>query len=251
MSNPNQSSDKLPREIYMRRRIAAFVVILVVVVGLLIAFSAFGGNNDDETAAPESTPVSAPENSEDEGAGSEGSEEIESESAEPSAANDEEANRDQARDGESEESSNDSNSSNIDPALADKDSCELSDLVIRASSDATTYPNGVQPNFGMTVVNPTGADCDINLDEETLRFEVYRISDNQRMWTDTDCYDSVQTGTYSFLAGEERSFDAVWSRLASERGGDCGQRPVVEPGAYFLHTVIGDNASEPYTFNLA
>lgn len=234
----------------MRRRIAAFVVILVVVVGLLIAFSAFGGNNDDETAAPESTPVSAPENPEDEGASSEGSKEIESESAEPSAAN-EEANRDEARDGEGDESSNDSNSSNIDPALADKDSCELSDLVIRASSDATTYPNGVQPNFGMTVVNPTGADCDIDLDEETLRFEVYRISDNQRMWTDTDCYDSVQTGTYNFPSGEERSFDAVWSRLASERGGDCGQRPVVEPGAYFLHTVIGDNASEPYTFNLA
>lgn len=231
----------------MRRRIAAFVVILVLVVGLLIAFTAFGGNSDDDAAAPETTEVSAPENPEDEGASESGEEEIESESASPSESEEPEASE-EATPREDEE---DSDSNNIDPALADKDMCELSDLVIRASSDGTTYPNGVQPNFGMTVVNPTGADCEIDLDEDTLRFEVYRLTDNARMWADTDCYESVQTGTYNFPAGEERSFDAVWSRLASERGGDCSERPVVEPGAYFLHTVIGDNASEPYTFNLA
>ena len=232
----------------MRRRITAFVVILVVVVGLLIAFSAFGGNNNDEQAAPESAPASAPENPEDEGASSETSQAIESESESAESTTSEASKRDEDRDSEK---STEPSAAGVDPALADKKSCELSDLVIRASSDATTYPDGVQPNFGMTVVNPTGADCKIDLDEESLRFEVYRISDNQRMWTDTDCYDSVQRGEYNFPAGEERSFDAVWSRLASERGGDCSQRPVVEPGAYFLHTVIGDNASEPYTFNLA
>ena len=194
MSNPNQSSNKLPREIYQRRRIAAFVVILVVVVGLLIAFTAFGGNNEDETAAPESAPISAPENPEDEGASSEGSEEIESD--EPAASDEAEANREDSNEGSEEpKASEEAQSSNTDPALADKDSCELSDLVIRASSDDTTYPNGVQPTFGMTVVNPTGADCEIDLDEDTLRFEVYRLTDNKRMWSDTDCYVSVQNGT--------------------------------------------------------
>src|SRR5699024_8941657 len=132
-----------------------------------------------------------------------------------------------------------------------KDSCELSDLIIRASSDATTYLIGVQPNFCMTVIYPTGSDCEIYLDEESLRFDVYRISDNCRMWADTDCYVSVQLGVYNFLAVDERSLDAVWSRLASVRDDECSERPAVDPGAYFLHTVIGDNASEPYTFNLA
>ncbi|HHT60476.1 MAG TPA: hypothetical protein GXZ83_12520 [Corynebacterium stationis] len=229
----------------MRRRIAAFVVILVVVVGLLIAFSAFGGNSDNEQAAPESTPASAPVKPEDEGASSESSQEMESESESPSTT-------ENSKSGEKDEAEKSTEpSASVDPALADKDTCELSDLIIRASSDATTYPNGVQPNFGMTVINPTGADCEINLDEESLRFEVYRISDNRRMWADTDCYDSVQRGEYNFPAGEERSFDAVWSRLASDRDGECSERPAVDPGAYFLHTVIGDNASEPYTFNLA
>ncbi len=229
----------------MRRRIAAFVVILVVVVGLLIAFSAFGGNSDDEQAAPESTSASAPAKPEDEGASSKTSEEVASESEQASTT--ESSERDDERDAEK---SAEPSASNIDPALADKDTCELSDLIINASSDATTYPKGVQPNFGMTVINPTGADCKINLDKDSLRFEVYRLSDNRRMWSDTDCYDSVQRGDYNFPAGEERSFDAVWSRLASERDGSCSERPAVEPGAYFLHTVIGDNASEPYTFNL-
>src|SRR5699024_12840688 len=108
-------------------------------------------------------------------------------------------------------------SASVDPALADKDTCELSDLIIRASSDATTYPNGVQPNFGMTVINHTGANCEINLDEESLRFMVYRISDNRRIWADTDCYDYVQSSEYNFPAGEERSFDAFLSRLDSAR----------------------------------
>ncbi|MDY3126713.1 MAG: hypothetical protein SOW59_01075 [Corynebacterium sp.] len=240
MSYPNQTPNKLPREIYMRRRVAAFLVIVVVVLGLLWAFSALGGNGGSsstnsaqQTTGEVATPADA--------AAQQSSSVVtatETTSAESAVEDSAQASASAAP------------GADIDPALADKKTCELSDLVITASSDHTTYPTGVQPNFGMTVTNPTGADCQIDLDKETLRFEVYSIADNSRIWSDIDCYPAVQTGTYTFPAGEQRSFAALWSRLRSNDNGRCSNRAPAEPGSYFLHTVIGNNASEPYTFNL-
>ena len=130
-----------------------------------------------------------------------------------------------------------------------KNSCELSDLRIVASSDRPSYGDGDQPTFYMTVENPTAADCELNLDDEELRFEVYNLENNERVWADTDCYPSVLTGEETFEAGDERRFQAVWSRLGSQPG-QCNNRQDVGTGAFFLHAVIGDNASDAHTFNL-
>ena len=101
----------------------------------------------------------------------------------------------------------------------------------------------------MTVENPTAADCELNLDDEELRFEVYNLENNERVWADTDCYPSVLTGEETFEAGDARRFPAVWSRLGSQPG-QCNNRQDVGTGAFFLHAVIGDNASDARTFNL-
>ena len=122
-------------------------------------------------------------------------------------------------------------------------------MQIQASSNQVTYEAGVQPTFYMTVVNPTRTDCEIDLDENTLRFEVYDLATNNRVWSDIDCFDSVQTGDEVFEAGEERFFESVWSRTASAPD-QCEDRPAVPAGSYLLHTVVGDNPSEPHTFNL-
>ena len=96
---------------------------------------------------------------------------------------------------------------------------------------------------------PSDADCKIDLDKNLLRFEVYKMADNERVWSDTDCYASVQTGSQTFPAGKDVKFEAEWSRQASKPG-ECTDRPVAEPGAYFAHTVIGDNSSPPQDFTL-
>ena len=101
----------------------------------------------------------------------------------------------------------------------------------------------------MEVFNPTTADCSIDLDEEQLRFEVYKMGSNERVWADTDCYASVETGKQTFKSGETRYFQADWSRKRSEPG-KCTDREDAEPGAYFLHSVIGENYSPALPFNL-
>ncbi len=219
----------LPPEIYMRRRVAALVILLVVVALLVWALSAMarsGGSGSDgatetsteqtvnPTVATEPT-VAAPE---------------ESTSETPSASPSEEP-------------------SSVEAAPARTGACELKDLRIKALPNQPSYAAGTEPVFYMEVENPTDTDCVIDLDENILRFEVYDMRTNERMWADTDCYQPVVSGTQTYKAGEKQGYQARWSGTVSQPG-KCDDRPAIEPGSYFLHTVIGDNASEAAPFNI-
>ena len=227
----------LPEEIYKRRRVAALIIVLVLAVVLIwAAVAAFGGSSDEsaDTAAPAPTPEqtsssAAPETSE---------------AASETAA-------EAASEGTSESKAAESEPSSAAPASSEaaKKTCDLADLQVRTSMLNYSVPEGELPKFFMTVTNPTAADCTIDLDKNLLRFEVYKMADNERVWSDTDCYASVQTGSQTFPAGKDVKFEAEWSRQASKPG-ECTDRPAAEPGAYFAHTVIGDNSSPPQDFTL-
>ena len=209
----------------MRRRVAALVILLVVVALLVWALSAVarsgGGDSAEETTseAPASTietepTVSAPE-------------EPSSEPSEPAPVA----------------------SSSVEAAPARTDACELKDLRITAMPNQPSYVAGTQPVFYMEVENPTDTDCVIDLDENILRFEVYNMRTNEKMWADTDCYEPVVAGTQTYKAGQKQGYQARWSGTVSQPG-QCEDRPAIEPGSYFLHTVIGDNASDAAPFNI-
>lgn len=229
----------LPEEIYKRRRVAALIIVIVLAVVLIwAAVAAFGGESDDSIAASSESSAattSAETTSESATTSTDSTSESESES--------ESASESEAKDGASESKEPE------ESVQAAKDTCSLEDLEVRTSMLNYSVPDGELPKFFMTVTNPTAADCKIDLDENSLRFEVYKMADNQRVWSDTDCYASVQTGEQTFPAGKDLKFEAEWSRQASEPG-KCTDRPTAEPGAYFAHTVIGDNSSPPQDFTL-
>ena len=227
----------LPEEIYKRRRVAALIIVLVLAVVLIwAAVAAFGGSSEEpaDTAAP--APTSADEET--------------SSSAAPESSGTVSETKTSAE-GASESKAAESEPSSAAPASSEaaKKTCDLADLQVRTSMLNYSVPEGELPKFFMTVTNPTAADCTIDLDKNLLRFEVYKMADNQRVWSDTDCYASVQTGSQTFPAGKDVKFEAEWSRQASKPG-ECTDRPVAEPGAYFAHTVIGDNSSPPQDFTL-
>ena len=74
------------------------------------------------------------------------------------------------------------------------------------------------------------------------------MATNARVWSDTDCYASIVVGQETFPAGEKRPYQAVWSGTASAPG-VCTDRKTVPAGSYYLHAVIGDNASDAAPFN--
>lgn len=231
MSN---SSPRLPEEIYVRRRVAAAVIILVLVALLVWGLVSFAnrGTDDPTPASPTETTAAA-------AAATETTEISET----SGTTSEEEATEESTERGSTRASASE------EPSAEGKDTCELPDLRIAASSDRPSYGQDVQPTFYMTVTNPTDADCEINLDDDELRFEVYDLESNARVWADTDCFPSILTGEETFPAGDERRFQAVWSRLGSQPG-QCSNRQNVGTGAFFLHAVIGDNPSDAHTFNL-
>lgn len=222
---PGSEKPRQPEVIYVRRRVAALLALLLVIALLIFLMVKFAGKKDDsETVSSTTTATSSSASSLSESS-SESSEAIESSEAETSTSGTTEAE------------------------APKKQSCELHDLRITATTDHPNYPAKVEPKFYMTVQNPTDADCEINLDRDILRFEVYDLATNQRVWADVDCNASEGTGTRVFPAGEERHFEAKWSRTTSAPE-MCQNRQPVPPGSYFLHAVIGDNPSDAYTFNL-
>ena len=214
----------------MRRRVAALVILLVVVALLVWALSSMARSG---------------------GSGSDGATETSTEqtvnptvATEPTVAAPEESTSETASASPSEEPS-----SSVEAAPARTGACELKDLRIKALPNQPSYAAGTEPVFYMEVENPTDTDCVIDLDENILRFEVYDMRTNERMWADTDCYQPVVSGTQTYKAGEKQGYQARWSGTVSQPD-RCEDRPAIEPGSYFLHTVIGDNASEAAPFNI-
>ena len=213
----------------MRRRVAALVILLVVVALLVWGLSAFArsGKTDETETTPE-TVAEAPSTT----LATEPTVQLSEESTTPTSS--------EAPTQPTEETA---------AAPVKKGSCELADLQIHASSNQPSYAVGVQPVFYMEVENPTDTDCVINLDDNLLRFEVYDMATNDRIWSDTDCYPPVAAGSVEFAPGEKRRWEARWSATASQPG-QCDNRPEVKAGSYFLHGVIGDNASDASPFNI-
>ena len=213
----------------MRRRMAALVILLVVVALLVWGLSAFArsGKTDETETTPE-TVAEAPSTT----LATEPTVQLSEESTTPTSS--------EAPTQPTEETA---------AAPVKKGSCELADLQIHASSNQPSYAVGVQPVFYMEVENPTDTDCVINLDDDLLRFEVYDMATNDRIWSDTDCYPPVAAGNVEFAPGEKRRWEARWSATASQPG-QCDNRPEVKAGSYFLHGVIGDNASDASPFNI-
>ncbi len=213
----------------MRRRVAALVILLVVVALLVWGLSAFArsGKTDETENTPE-TVAEAPSTT----LATEPTVQLSEESTTPTSS--------EAPTQPTEETA---------AAPVKKGSCELADLQIHASSNQPSYAVGVQPVFYMEVENPTDTDCVINLDNNLLRFEVYDMATNDRIWSDTDCYPPVAAGSVEFAPGEKRRWEARWSATASQPG-QCDNRPEVKAGSYFLHGVIGDNASDASPFNI-
>nr|WP_255567790.1 hypothetical protein [Corynebacterium sp. TAE3-ERU16] len=240
----------MPREIYIRRRVAAGVVLIIVVflVGWLI--SALVGGNDPQPTAAEGTETTTSTRGTTAAEASRTSTGSTTERGTATAATTagkrpaDEPKKDKPYAG------SESTAPTAEQAPSErKKTCELSDLIITATSDQAAYAPDVQPSFYMAVKNPTAADCEIDLGENVLRFEVYDLATNRRVWSDVDCNPAVDVTERTFPAGEERYYEAVWSRTNSAPG-SCGDRTQVPAGGYYLHTLVGGNHSDAHPFNL-
>lgn len=208
----------MPEVYYQRRRVAAAVVLLIAVGLILWLMVSLGGSKKDN---PESTAASSPQTTS--SAAASESEKPTSSSAAPSS----------------------------EPALASgekKKSCELSDLVIKASSRPDIGPEDKAILY-FEVSNPTAADCEVDLSTDIMKFEIFTLKNYERVWSDVDCNRPMLEGKHVFPAEKNEILEAEWSKTSSAPG-KCQNREPAAPGAYSLFASIGSNVSPEATFNL-
>lgn len=247
--SPNPYNRPLPPEIYRRRRIAAAVIVVVVLVVLvLIVRAVVGGGGSTDSAEATPTEQSTAARSATTGSASTTTTRktsASSTSTGASATSDPRAEETTVPEGTEEPSETTAT------ATGEGGQCTVDDLKLTVSAGAPTYAGGQQPDFYLEVDNPTGTDCVVDLDESPMSFEVFTLSDYARVWADTDCNEPTLTGELDLAAGEQRTFVLNgWSRTTSAPD-QCGDRSPAGTGAFLLYGHLGENISEPETFNLA
>lgn len=234
----------------MRRRVAALLIVLVVVALLVWGLSAWarsGQSDADQETTAETTTSASEENTQSSAPATEPTVPAPGEST--ATVTTRVSASGTATDTATDTASETVAAESTVAAPARTGACELKDLIVTATPNQPSYKAGVEPVFYMEVKNPTDTECSIDLNDNLLRFEVYDMATNDRIWADTDCYPSVVTGTEKYAPGESQGYQARWSATASQPG-QCSNRPAVGPGSYYLHAVIGDNASDAAPFNI-
>ena len=208
----------LPREIYVRRRLAALILVAVVVVAVVVALvlvSRDGGSGADPSAAA-------------------GSETSETSASENSSETSTEATEEDEAD---------------DPASRGRCADDGLDVEVRPAS--ANFEAGSDARFYAEITNTSASTCDRDLSGAPLTFEVYRLDDNARVWSSTDCTQSDSEDVANLEPDEPVMRQIDWSGRMSEPGA-CGQRDraPAEPGSYQVYALVGDAFSPAATFNL-
>ncbi|TYR20920.1 hypothetical protein [Corynebacterium urealyticum] len=231
---PRDAQPPLPPEVYRRRRIAAIAAVVVVILLLWWLLSSLGGSQEDASTPAADTTQSS--------------------SAAPTSGKEKKPDaKDKKAESEKQAAKKSEDKKDAEPKdpAAEKTSCELADLRVTAVPGKSTFDPGEEPTFYAKIANPTKADCVIDVDEAKLLFEVFAMDDYHRVWGDLDCNEPSITGEVTIEAGESQNYKmGSWSRTTSAPD-QCDARQPVGPGSYLLYAHLGDNVSQPATFNMS
>ncbi|WP_072803033.1 hypothetical protein [Rhodococcoides yunnanense] len=236
----------LPPEIYWRRRALA-IGAAVVVLGLIVWFiSSLGGGNDEppqaepagvvSTSSPAATPSS---------------------SATPSSGNSTSGGGSGGTSGGGGTSSGASGSGSVATttaaapaagAPAASNQCADQSLAVKATPDKPSYRVGEEPGFTVVITNISSTECQRDVGAGLQQALVYTL-DDQRIWSNTDCFPDAQSDLRTFKPGEQAGFTVKWSGTNSVPG--CAdERIPVGVGSYKVIAQLGELRSSPEPFNI-
>lgn len=209
---------QLPREVYVRRRVAAVVVAVVVVLAVVVAL--FLASRDTGTDTQATAEGGDPGTSEE-------TETTETSAAEPS---------------ESDEP---------DDGGASRGRCAEEDLRLDVWPAEPNVPVGEEVRFFVNLLNTSETTCDRDLSEAPLSFEVYRLDDNTKVWSSIDCTTPRDADEVELRPNEPEPRQIDWSGRRSAEGA-CAEsdRTPVEVGSYQVYALVGTVFSPAATFNV-
>ena len=208
----------LPREVYVRRRVAAVVIAVIAALAVVLAlFLASRDTGTDTQAAANG--------------GDAGSAEA-AETTETSEAEEETTERE-------------------DDGGASRGRCADEDLRLDVWPAEPNVPVGQDVRFFVNVLNTSETTCDRDLSEAPLSFEVYCLDDNTKVWSSIDCTTPRDEDEVELRPQEPEPRQIDWSGRRSAEGA-CSEadRTPVEVGAYQVYALVGNVFSPAGTFNV-
>ena len=208
----------LPREVYVRRRVAAVVIAVVAVLAVVLALflaSRDTGTDTQETAGGGDTETTAP------------------------------ATETTTEDSDSDEDSDD------EEGGASRGRCADEDLSLDVWPAEPNVPVGESLRLYTTIHNNSDSTCSRDLSEAPLSFEVYRLDDNIKVWSSIDCTTPREEDEVELRPGEPEPRQIDWTGRRSAEGA-CSEadRPPVDVGAYQVYALVGNVFSPAATFNV-
>ena len=206
----------LPREVYVRRRVAAVVVaviaVVVVVLALFLASRDSGTDTQETAAGGENGTTGAVETS---------------------------------------ETSSSATTERDDDGGASRGRCADEDLRLDVWPAEPNVPVGSDVRFFVNIVNVSDTTCDRDLSEAPLSFEVYRLDDNSKVWSSIDCTTPREEDQVELRPDEPEPRQIDWTGRRSAEGA-CSEsdRTPVEVGAYQVYALVGNVFSPASTFNV-
>lgn len=211
----HEPQGSLPREVYVRRRVAAVVVAVVAVLAVILAL--FLASRDSGTDTQETAANGGPD------------------SSEAVATSETTTSRTTAR----------------DDGGASRGRCADEDLSLEVWSAQPNVPVGDEVRFFVNILNTSDTTCDRDLSEAPLSFEVYRLDTNVKVWSSIDCTTPRDQDEVELRPGEPEPRQIDWSGRRSAEGA-CSEsdRTPVEVGAYQVYALVGNVFSPAATFNV-
>ncbi|MFN3600701.1 MAG: hypothetical protein ACK4UY_04840 [Dietzia sp.] len=210
----HEPEGSLPREVYVRRRVAAVVVAVVAVLAVVLAL--FLASRDSGTDTQESAA---------------GGEVDSAEAATTSETTAETTARDDGG--------------------ASRGRCADEDLSLEVWSAEPNVAVGEDVRFFVNILNTSDTTCDRDLSEAPLSFEVYRLDTNVKVWSSIDCTTPRDHDEVDLRPGEPEPRQIDWTGRRSAEGA-CSEadRTPVEVGAYQVYALVGSVFSPAATFNV-
>ncbi|AVZ38592.1 MULTISPECIES: hypothetical protein [unclassified Dietzia] len=210
----HEPQGSLPREVYVRRRVAAVAIAVVAVLAVVLAL--FLASRDSGTDTQDSATGG------------------EVDSAEP-ATTTETTTTETTR----------------DDGGASRGRCADEDLSLEVWPAEPNVAVGQDVRFFVNILNTSDTTCDRDLSEAPLSFEVYRLDTNVKVWSSIDCTTPREDDEVELRPGEPEPRQIDWTGRRSAEGA-CTEadRTPVEVGAYQVYALVGNVFSPAATFNV-
>lgn len=207
----------LPREVYVRRRVAAVVVAVIAVLAVVLALflaSRDSGTNTESTAGGGDADTSAAATT-------------------------------------TETSTSGTTTKKADDGGASRGRCADEDLRLEVWPAEPNVPEGEPVRFFVNILNTSDTTCDRDLSEAPLSFEVYRLDTNVKVWSSIDCTTPRDEDEVDLRPGEPEPRQIDWTGRRSAEGG-CSEsdRTPVDVGSYQVYALVGSVFSPAATFNV-